>query len=115
MEEYQSAFDSHFRFIVVNNIFFFEMNNCLRIRIYFKCFVKLNIYRQHPHKVSTKDLRKGGEACSTHVVGDLGEIQFKDIGIIYVKRQDIKESLTHRQNMKIDPTGGENHLFHVKI
>lgn len=79
------------------------------------CVYHFHICRQHPHKVSTKDLREGGEAYSTHILGDSGEVQFKDIGIIFVKRQDIKESLTNRRREEIDPTGGKNHLIHVKM
>lgn len=81
-------------------------------------------FRQHPHKLSSsKDkTRDSGEyqwhgtipqTNGTSEASDV--IEFKDMGIIFVKKKNIVASLTERRNKKLDPTNGKNFLCKFKI
>lgn len=68
---------------------------------------KSNIYRQHPHKLSTRGIvRPSGDVWIKSTIEESKEIKLKDIGIIFVKKPKIEESLRHRKSEKIDPTKG---------
>lgn len=63
--------------------------------------------RQHPHKLSTKNkILEGGIYALRKQINGSAIIEFKDIGIVAIKKQDIKTSLEERLKMKVDPTNG---------
>lgn len=70
--------------------------------------MKSNIYRQHPHKLSTKGVvRPSGEVWLKFNIDQSRDIKIKDIGIVFVKKPKIEESLKHRKKENIDPTKGK--------
>lgn len=54
----------------------------------------------------------GGVYTLRKQVNQSAVIEFKDIGIIFVKRENIKSSLEERKQKRIDPTRGN---FNVQI
>lgn len=79
-----------------------------------KQFFPLTIFRQHPHKLSSKgEMLDSGHVWTKFFRVEKSEeksqiIQIKDIGIVFVKKPTIEESLKHRRNEKeSDPTKGE--------
>lgn len=71
----------------------------------------IEIFRQHPHKLSTKDVQESGEVLLRKSVQQKKKIEIKDVGIVFVKKQRIEESLTLRMKRNIDPTKGEKFDF----
>lgn len=67
-----------------------------------------NVFRQHPHKLANKtEVKPSGEICVKVRLDGSKVFEFKDIGVVFVKRQDITKSLENRRNANIDPTKGE--------
>lgn len=77
--------------------------------IVISCVSDTKPYRQHPHKLTAEN---GG--CYQHRVKITGSkiIEYKDINILFTKKNDIVASLTERKEKNIDPfqTGWDHML-----
>lgn len=64
--------------------------------------------RQHPHKLSSKKgiLEGGIYGVYKECQSESSEIEFRDIGILFVKKENIHDSLENRRECLIDPTNG---------
>lgn len=64
-------------------------------------------FRQHPHKLSSKinEINTSG-VYIRHFDPCPPMIEFKDIGIVFVKKENIQKSLEYRRTKSFDPTGG---------
>ncbi|XP_055319548.1 dorsal-related immunity factor Dif-like [Sitodiplosis mosellana] len=62
--------------------------------------------KQHPHKLTTKEVLESGAVLLKHNVTQRKKIEVKDVGIVFVKKQRIHDSLKQRKSMNIDPTKG---------
>ncbi|XP_055319547.1 dorsal-related immunity factor Dif-like [Sitodiplosis mosellana] len=76
--------------------------------------------KQHPHKLSIKMKNKlSGEVLLKYNVTQKETIKIRDVGVVFVKKCRIQESLMLRMNANIDPTGGgwdyieRPHLFEL--
>lgn len=67
----------------------------------------LSRFRQHPHKLSSKtNVPDNGIYARSFNVRDESPIEFKDIGIVFVKKENIYNSLNKRKQHNNDPTSG---------
>lgn len=66
----------------------------------------LSRFRQHPHKLSSKFSRPETGVYVRKFNPCPSIIEFKDIGIVFVKKENISSSLTKRKHHNIDPTNG---------
>lgn len=75
--------------------------------------ILVSFHRPHYHKVlSTDDSNANtisicGAYKTESTINESGIIEFKDIGIEFMKRVNIIESLTERRNKKINPYNSE--------
>lgn len=79
----------------------------------FSLFFLLNLTnRQHPHKLSSKNkISEGGYYKLKKEIRGTEIIEFKDLGIVFVKREHMRASLEDRKLKKVDPTrGGWDHI-----
>lgn len=79
------------------------------IYVVISCVQHTKPYRQHPHKIYSASVLKkdnstrGGVLAVKKTVGKSGEVEFQDIGIMYVKRSSMIESLKERRQKNINP------------
>lgn len=74
--------------------------------------IRCNNYycRQHPHKVFSSINEKAsrcGVLTLRDTINDQKVIEFKDIGIIFVKKADVKKSLEERKKANVNPFESE--------
>lgn len=84
----------------------------------FPSIIPLFHFRQHPHKLSSKNQvsdKSGGAYITKRMIQQSAVIEFKDIGIIFIKKADIKASLEIRKKTNIDPTAGKFFFFHKRF
>ena len=65
------------------------------------CVTQEQPYRPHPHNLVGKEGCKKG-VCTIHMNDDM-TASFPNLGIQCVKKKDIDESLTLRQQIRVDP------------
>lgn len=99
----------------VLNAFFFHF---VKIIFNFDFFIKMIFFRQHPHKLSSTNKKSEsgeyewrGRIPRTTKSGEVTDIiEFTDIGVCFVKKINIKDSLLKREAKNIDPTRRKNLL-----
>lgn len=70
------------------------------------------LFRQHPHKLTSKGkVSTGGIYSLKGSMTQSKMIEFKDIGVVFVKKNNISASLTDRKSKNIDPTRGKQFYF----
>lgn len=77
-------------------------------------FVIVFSHRPHPHKVysasqsvNRKKVSNGGVVTIKETITGSKVIQFKDIGIIFVKKAQVRASLEERKSRNVNPYGSE--------
>ncbi|XP_031630227.1 embryonic polarity protein dorsal-like [Contarinia nasturtii] len=84
-----------------------EISNCTGfVAICISCVTNEIRPKQHPHKLATKSLSNTGEIWRSVKIEASKVVEFKDLCVIFVKKQDIKKSLELRRRQNIDPTKG---------